>query len=118
MLTVRVPGRRQVGAGQPVHGEVVGPAGREHRTAAVMPPRADDRRQAGDRPHGHPAAVMALHAVVEPDQRRLLAGQPMGEASSIVADVDAGDRRDLLGRILVEDALGAAARRRPWPCCR
>ena len=81
MLTVRVPGGDEVGAGQPVHGEVVGPAGREHRPAAGMSPRADDRRQAGDRPHGHAAAVVPLHAVVEPDQRRLLAGQAMGEAS-------------------------------------
>ena len=85
MLIDARAGRREVGAGQPVHGEVVGAAGREQRPAAVVPPRADDRRQAGDRPHGHPAAVVALHAVVEPDQRRLLAGQAMGEASSIVS---------------------------------
>ena len=68
MFTMRVPGGDEVGTRQPVHGEVVSAAGRQQRPAAVMAPRADRGGQAGDRAHGHPAAVMALHAVVEPDQ--------------------------------------------------
>ena len=72
-------GRREVGPGEPVHREVVSAAGREQGTAAGMSPRADDRGQAGDRPHGHAPAPVPLHAVVEPDQRRLLARQAAGE---------------------------------------
>ncbi len=94
-------GRGEVGPGQAIHREVVGPARREQRPAAVVPPGADDRRQAGDRPHGHPAAPVPLEAVVQPDQRRMLGGVTSGEGFDRV-DVDAGDRRDLLGRILLE----------------
>ena len=64
----------------------------------MVPPRADDRGNAGDRADRHAAAVVALHAVVEPDQRRLLARQAMGQLFDRF-DVDAGDRRHFFGAI-------------------
>ena len=80
----------------------------------MVAPRADDRGDAGDRAHGHSSAVMALHAVVEPDERRLLAGEAMGELFDRF-DVHAGDRGDLLGGVLIGDAISQleGADRRP-----
>ena len=79
-----------------------------------MSPRADDRGQAGDRPDGHASAVVALHAVVEPDQRRLLARQAAGEGLDR-RDVDARDRRDAFSgdtrRDALAEQLGADGRR-------
>ena len=66
-----------------------------------MPPGADDRGQAGDGPDGHPAAAVPLHAVVQPDQRRLLAGQAAREGLD-GRDVDPGDGGDPFRRILLE----------------
>ena len=81
MLTMRVPGGERSGRVSLSIAKSYVPAGREHGPAAVMSPRPDDRGKAGDRPHGHAAAVMALHAVIEADQRRLLAAPGGGPRS-------------------------------------
>ncbi len=57
-----------------------------------------------DRSHGHSTPTVPLHAVIEPDQRRLLACQAMRQRRDR-PHVEAGDRRDSFGRILGRDAL-------------
>src|SRR5205823_4184787 len=97
------PGRREVGPGEAIHVEVVGAAGREQGTAPWVAPGADDRGQAGDRAHGHPAAAVALEAVVEPDQGGVRRGVAPGQLLD-GRDLDAGDRGDAGGRVVVEHA--------------
>ena len=101
-------GGREVGAGEAIDGEVVGAARGEQDPAAGMAPGADDRGQAGDRPHGHAAAVVALEAVVEADQRGLLAGVAAGERRD-GRDVDPRDRGHALGGVLLQDAAAERA---------
>ncbi len=75
----------------------------EQRSAADVAPGADHRGQTAERPHRHAAAAMALHAVVEPNQRwpnrAVLLCQPLD-----IGHREARDRSDALRRVF-PDAL-------------
>ena len=62
---------QQIGSLQTTEIQVAeGPAGAQLDAAAVVAPSADQRGQAGDGAHGHAAAPVTLHAVVDADGRR------------------------------------------------
>ena len=69
----------------------------------MMPPGADQRGQAGDGADGHPAAEMALEAVIKPDQRGRLGRVAAREGREGVA-IDPRDRGDPIGRVFLKDA--------------
>ena len=83
--TVHVDGARaaagqQIGALQTAEIQVAeGAAGAQLDAAAMVAPGADQRRQAGDGAHGHAAAPVTLHAVVDADGRRPRGGVVAGQ---------------------------------------
>ena len=68
MLIVRGVPRDEVGPLERMRVDRIGARRREQRAAGGIAPRADQRRQAGDRAHGVAAAGDALHAVVDADR--------------------------------------------------
>ena len=103
MLIVRVPaGERS--ARQAIDCEVEGSACGKQRAAAGMLPSADDRRKAGERSHGHAAAAVTLHPVIEPKQRRMGCRVEFGERDDFL-NADPRDLRDAVERIVLQGTL-------------
>ena len=102
-------GWRQVEAGQSITGEVERAAGREQGPSAVVPPGADDRGQAGDRPDRHPPSEVALEAVVDPDQARGFGCIAPGQFLDRLG-VNPGDRRDPVDRIFFQGSAPESIR--------
>ena len=76
------------------------PATAQLNPAAVVAPRADQRRQTGDSTHGHAAAIMTLQAVVDADGRRprrgIVARQGDDALDRHTGDLGRAGRRPLL----------------------
>ena len=114
MLIVRVPGGIRSGRSRQLSSNGYELAGAEQRPAAGVPPVAGDGRQAGDGPHRHAAAAVALQAVVQADERRAAEqrrepGVLAGELLDVV-DRQPGDVRHLRRRVLLQHALAELLR--------
>ncbi len=70
---------------------------RQQQAAGAVPPGAGEAGQQCDQPRRAAAAVHALHAVVQPDRRRLDRRQIPSQAAHLVG-LDAAHRRSALGR--------------------